>query len=77
MDLDEIVMIDDDRIVDLETDDLNDLPPLENTQDYDYWVLEGYKHLKDEKNQTYYLHPFNYLDENLFICWDFQKEDQV
>ena len=50
LDLDDLQMVDDDRIIDLENDDITNLPPLENKLPYEYCILEGYKTIKEENS---------------------------
>lgn len=40
--------MDDNRIINIEEDDIKNLPPLENRQPYEYIIMEGYKNIKDE-----------------------------
>ncbi|CAI2383643.1 unnamed protein product [Moneuplotes crassus] len=48
LDLEDIEMVDDNRIVNIEIEDLKNLAPLENNQPYDYLILEGYKSIKED-----------------------------
>lgn len=48
LDLDDIQMVDDNRTVDLEVDDISDLSQLPNKQPYEYCILEGYKTIREE-----------------------------
>ena len=46
-------MVDDNRIINADVDDIDNLEDLDNKLNYDYWILEGYRKINGNNTQKF------------------------